>query len=49
MSAEYGERKCACGSLATLYAMDTCPGGWADYFCASCKPSGWQITDYITY
>ena len=45
----YGEIKCQCGRSATLYAMDTCAGGWAAYFCNSCKPRGWQITDYVTY
>lgn len=29
---------CPCGRAAEIYAMDTCPGGWADYYCRSCKP-----------
>jgi hypothetical protein len=41
-------RTCQCGKNAEVYAMDTCPGGWADYYCTGCKPQGWQITDRFT-
>lgn len=39
--------KCQCGADAVLYAMDTCPGGWAGYYCQKCKPCGWQVTDVL--
>ena len=43
------QHKCQCGRYATVYAVDTCASGWGAYFCLNCKPSGWQITDYLTY
>lgn len=39
--------KCQCGRDASVYAMDTCAGGWAGYYCLNCKPVGWKITDYV--
>jgi L-asparaginase II len=41
------EAKCQCGRTASVYAMDRCAGGWAGYFCLSCVPRGWDITDYV--
>lgn len=38
-------KNCQCGSPAAVYAMDSCPGGWADYYCWDCKPPGWTVTD----
>lgn len=40
-------KKCQCGREASVYAMDRCAGGWAGYYCLTCKPPGWQITDYV--
>ena len=34
-------KRCGCGMFAKVYAMDTIPGGWADYYCWGCAPSGW--------
>ncbi len=34
-----------CGIAATVYAMDTCAGGWAGHYCDSHIPKGFQITD----
>jgi hypothetical protein len=41
------DRKCQCGRDATIYAIDPIPDGWGAYFCLTCKPNGWQITDYL--
>lgn len=32
-----------CGAAATVYAMDTIAGGWADYYCDSDTPRGWIV------
>ena len=34
-----------CGGIATVYAMDTCAGGWGGRYCDSHIPTGFQITD----
>jgi hypothetical protein len=34
-----------CGTDATVYAMDTCAGGWGDYYCAAHTPQGWIIEE----
>jgi hypothetical protein len=40
--------KCQCGQPAAIYAMDTCAGGWAGYYCWECKPRGWMVTDVVS-
>ena len=37
-----------CGGVATVYAMDTCAGGWGGRYCNSHIPKGFQITDRIS-
>jgi hypothetical protein len=37
-----------CGVKATVYAMDTCAGGWAGRYCDVHIPAGFQITDRYT-
>ena len=34
-----------CKVPATVYAMDTCAGGWGGYYCDVHIPSGFDITD----
>lgn len=37
-----------CGGVATVYAMDTCAGGWGGNYCDSHIPKRFQITDRLT-
>jgi hypothetical protein len=37
-----------CKGQATVYAMDTCAGGWGGYYCSLHTPTGFQITDQLT-
>lgn len=43
-------KKCQqqCGNPATVYAVDPIPSGWGGYYCLNCKPTGWQILDYVS-
>ena len=34
-----------CYDPATVYAMDTCSGGWAGRYCNDHIPAGFEITD----
>ena len=36
-----------CGVPATVYAVDTCLGGWAGHFCNDHIPAGYEITDRL--
>jgi hypothetical protein len=36
-----------CGEEATVYAMDTCAGGWGGRYCDSHIPTGFTITDRL--
>lgn len=37
----------SCKGQATVYAMDTCAGGWGGYYCNSHTPTGFQVTDQL--
>ena len=37
-----------CGGVATVYAMDTCAGGWGGRYCDGHIPTGFQVTDQLT-
>jgi len=39
-------KRCHCDAIATVYAMDTIPGGWGDYYCDGHTPEGW-ITETL--
>jgi predicted SprT family Zn-dependent metalloprotease len=41
--------RCQCGRDASVYAVDRCAGGWGGYYCLTCKPAGWDITDYLSW
>jgi hypothetical protein len=44
------ERKCAdpqCSTLADVYAIDQCYGGWGDYYCHEHTPETWDVVDTI--
>lgn len=32
-----------CQDVATFYAMDTCAGGWGDYYCSIHIPPAWIV------
>jgi hypothetical protein len=36
-----------CGEKATVYAMDTCAGGWGGRYCDSHIPKGFFISDRL--